>query len=156
MIAAVLWVLLQAPPGVAACPGLEACTTLATEIVSAAVSAGREHGVKPWDLIGVAYRESKFNPEAVSSSGDTGVWQLNPRSEWGKRAAALCRADRGGCVRYQAFEAAWLLRHERRRCRGRVGAFSAYHHGQRCGRSDYSDRVVAGIRKLKRIAKTYQ
>ena len=134
------------PAGVRPC---DTCEQHAHHVAEVCEQAGEALGVDPWLLAALTYRESRWDPERVSRTGDSGIAQLNPRSRWGRRARALCSLRPEDCDLFQVVEAAALLRTERARCGSWRGALSAYHRGRCQGGESYAARVLRMKGKLK-------
>lgn len=124
----------------------------AERIADALLVASRAHQVAPALLAAVAEHESSYDPQAVSKTGDWGVWQLNPRSAWSARAAVVCSAKADLCLLAQANEAASLLQQHRRQCGSWRLSVAAYHTGMcRSPTGDaYARRVYLHLREIRR------
>lgn len=82
-----------------------------------------------------------MDSSAVGAAGELGLMQLHPRSPWGRRARARCRAGDERCDAVVVDEAAGLLAAALARCGAIEAALGAYNTG-RCGPSRYSARVL--------------
>ncbi|MCG8554386.1 MAG: lytic transglycosylase domain-containing protein [Proteobacteria bacterium] len=125
-----------------------------------ALSAAR-YKIDAWILAAVALHESGFNPFAVGARGEMGIFQIHPKSPWGRRLRFVrdgryrerCRMEPGACQREVVFRAAELLAWATATCEGDLQfALGAYNTG-RCGGSDaYGRRIFRERRKLRRAA----
>lgn len=125
----------------------------AQDIAESARYASEASGTPLPLLMAVAEHESHFNPDAVSQTEDWGVWQLNPRTPWGKRAAAWCSHDPRDCIRAQALEAAFLLASNRRQCKDWKQALGAYNTGW-CDSPTgerYARKVVRKVHRYRKL-----
>lgn len=127
------------------------CERRLSEFARYLVEAGDRHGVDPWLMAAMAYRESGFNPFAMGSLGELGILQIHPagptamsvrfmRDEWYRRR---CRREPGACQEEVVDHAARLLSKTLQQCGGDVNdALGAYNTG-RCGGNDrYSKRIL--------------
>lgn len=105
------------------------------------IRAGRIHGVDPWLLAAMAYRESGLNPDAIGAVGEVGVLQLHPRSARGRRALAACARAPSRCTAAVIWLAAEGLAASIARCGSEPAALGAYNRGH-CGATSYSTRVL--------------
>lgn len=105
------------------------------------IRAGRAHGVDPWLLAAMAYRESGLNPDAIGAVGEVGVLQLHPRSARGRRALAACARAPSRCTAAVIWLAAEGLAASIARCGSEPAALGAYNRGH-CGVTSYSRRVL--------------
>ena len=127
------------------------CERRLSEFARYIVEAGDRHGVDPWLMAAMAYRESGYNPFAMGSLGELGILQIHPagptamsvrfmRDEWYRRR---CRQEPGACQQEIVDHAARLLARSLQLCGGDVNdALGAYNTG-RCGGNDrYSKRIL--------------
>lgn len=105
------------------------------------IRAGRAHGVDPWLLAAMAYRESGLNPDAIGAVGEVGVLQLHPRSARGRRAIAARARAPSRCTAAVIWLAAEGLTASLARCGSEPAALGAYNRGH-CGATSYSARVL--------------
>lgn len=127
----------------AVCGGL--CQPADAEaVLQAATVASRTHRVPVTLMLAVGEVESQFYPRAVNPKTHAwGVWQLHPKMSWSRRAVRGCAIDPPGCLRYQAAEAARLLRLGRDRCGSWGGSLTSYsHRGGPCHTSGYGEKVL--------------
>jgi soluble lytic murein transglycosylase-like protein len=75
-IAASTDVPLQVPTGASRDPNAPSLDLLVTK--SMLYSAGIKHGVNPYLVMGLAWHESGWNPNAISSAGAVGIMQVMP------------------------------------------------------------------------------
>src|SRR5260221_4381076 len=75
-IAASTDVPLQVPTGASSDPNAPSLDLLVTK--SMLYSAGIKHGVNPYLVMGLAWHESGWNPNAISSAGAVGIMQGMP------------------------------------------------------------------------------
>lgn len=127
------------------------CERRLSEFARYLVEAGHRHGVDPWLMAAMAYRESGYNPFAMGSLGELGILQIHPkgrrvenvrfmRDEWYRRR---CRNEPGACQREIVDHAAQVLSRSLTMCGGNLNdALGAYNTG-RCGGNDrYSKRII--------------
>jgi hypothetical protein len=125
------------------------------------VDVGSAHGLDPWLMAAMAFKESGFNPFAMGSLGEMGILQINPerrdartvrfiRDQWYRQR---CRKEPGNCQREVVEHAAQVLGRSFERCgRDVTDALGAYNTG-RCGGNDrYAKRVLGELRELRRAA----
>lgn len=115
------------------------------------VDVGTRHGMDPWLMAAMAFKESGFNPFALGSVGELGILQINPerkdatgvrfvRDEWYRKR---CRKEPGACQREVVEHAAQVLARSFQRCNGDlVGALGAYNTGRCAGNLSYAKRVL--------------
>lgn len=139
----------------------EGCESRLSTFAQYLVEAGHQHGVDPWLIAAMAFKESGFNPFALGSLGELGILQINPgrrdaktvrfiRDEWYRRR---CRNEAGACQREVIHHAAQLLRRALEKCdRDLTDALGMYNTG-RCGGNDrYAKRILAEREALLREA----
>lgn len=151
----ILVVLLSLPPQTRPCGSddRDECPAYASALADATAASAREHGLRQTLLLAVAWRESRWDPRAVSRTGDWGVWQLNPRWPQYGTAHGTCNAIPEACLHVQAQAAGALLAHRRRRCRTLYRALTAYHWGGCDLEPGYARRVLWAERWLLGYAK---
>ena len=127
------------------------------------VDVGQEHGIDPWLMAAMAFKESGFNPYAIGSLGELGILQINPerrdakevrfmRDQWYRQR---CRKEPGNCQREVVEHAARVLGRSLELCGDVKDALGAYNTG-RCGGNDrYAKRVLAERGELRRAAGLY-
>lgn len=127
------------------------CDRRLSEFARYLVEAGDRHGVDPWLMAAMAYRESGFNPFAMGSLGELGILQIHPkgptamsvrfvRDEWYRRR---CRQEAGACQREIVDHAAQLLSKSLALCGGNLkDALGAYNTGRCGGNRRYSKRIL--------------
>lgn len=109
----------------------------------------READARGFDslLLGmVAFSESSLNPDALGAAGETGLLQLNPRSKWGRAAAAECkRTTRRECLTTVSIRwGAAALQHGLRLCGTEAAAVSWFKSGnEECLEGPKGRAVVA-------------
>jgi hypothetical protein len=123
------------------------------------VDAGRLHGIDPWLMAAMAFKESGFNPFAMGSVGELGILQINPgrrdaktvrfiRDEWYRKR---CRKEPGACQREIVEHAAQVLSRSLELCGGDLSkALGAYNTGRCGGNSRYSERVLLEVEELRK------
>jgi hypothetical protein len=125
------------------------------------VSAGQTHGLDPWLLAAMAFKESGFNPFAMGSVGELGILQINPgrrdarqvrfiRDQWYRNR---CRKEPGACQQEIVNHAAQVLARSVELCKGDLeAALGAYNTGRCNGNKRYTQRVLTEIEELRRAA----
>jgi hypothetical protein len=139
----------------------EGCETRLSTFAQYLVDAGTQHGIDPWLMAAMAFKESGFNPFALGSLGELGILQINPgrrdakqvrfiRDEWYRRR---CRKEPGACQREVIEHAAQLISRSLERCERDVkDALGLYNTG-RCGGNDrYAKRILAERDELLKAA----
>lgn len=139
----------------------EGCETRLSTFAQYLVEAGTQHGIDPWLMAAMAFKESGFNPFALGSLGELGILQINPgrrdakqvrfiRDEWYRRR---CRKEPGACQREVVDHAAQLLKRSLNRCESDVkDALGLYNTG-RCGGNDrYAKRILEERQELLKAA----
>jgi hypothetical protein len=139
----------------------EGCETRLSTFAQYLVEAGTRHGIDPWLMAAMAFKESGFNPFALGSLGELGILQINPgrrdaktvrfiRDEWYRRR---CRKEAGACQREVVDHAAQVLSRSIERCERDVkDALGLYNTG-RCGGNDrYAKRILAERDELLKAA----
>jgi hypothetical protein len=123
------------------------------------VDAGRLHGIDPWLMAAVAFKESGFNPFARGALGELGILQINPgrrdaksvrfiRDEWYRKR---CRKEPGACQREIVEHGAQVLSRSLELCGGDLSAaLGAYNTGRCGGNPRYSERVLLEVEELRR------
>lgn len=129
----------------------EGCDGRLREFALYIVDAGDEHGVDPWLMAAMAFRESGFNPFALGSVGEAGILQLHPGNPRAKHVRFLsdphyrkrCQQSAGACQREVVDHAAQVLKRSLDLCGGDLrDALGAYNTG-RCGGNDrYAKRIL--------------
>lgn len=113
--------------------------------------SAERHGVDPWLMAAVAFRESAFNPFAMGSVGETGILQIHPGSPRAKNVRFLhdegyrrrCRGQVGACQQEVVDHAAKVLARALSMCEGDVSdALGAYNTGRCGGNTRYSKRIL--------------
>ena len=113
--------------------------------------SAERHGVDPWLMAAVAFRESAFNPFAMGSVGEAGVLQIHPRSPRAKNLRFIhdehyrrrCRGKSDACQQEVIDHAAKVLARALDLCEGDVSdALGAYNTGRCGGNSRYSKRIL--------------
>jgi Transglycosylase SLT domain len=124
------------------------------------VDAGRLHGIDPWLMAAMAFKESGFNPFAMGSLGELGILQINPgrrdaktvrfiRDEWYRKR---CRNEPGACQREIVEHAAQVLSRSLELCGGDLSkALGAYNTGRCGGNRRYSERVLLEVEELRKM-----
>ena len=125
------------------------------------VSAGQRHGIDPWLMAAMAFKESGFNPFAMGSVGELGILQINPgrrdarqvwfiRDEWYRNR---CRKEPGACQQEVVNHAAHVLARSLELCKGDVeAALGAYNSGRCNGSKRYTKRILTEVEELRRAA----
>lgn len=125
------------------------------------VSAGDAHGIDPWLLAAMAFKESGFNPFAMGSLGELGILQINPgrrdarevrfiRDQWYRNR---CRKEPGACQQEIVDHAAQVLARSVELCKGSLeAALGAYNTGRCNGNARYTKRVLTEVDELRRAA----
>jgi hypothetical protein len=104
----------------------------AQEIAQVLVDAANTHGVDPYLLTALAYRESSFDPGAVSNVGAFGLLQTHVR--WsGKEVLNRCMIYPEHCLHWQADAGAKALAYYIQVCHSEARALHAFRTGD-CGR----------------------
>src|ERR1700716_2142257 len=80
---------LEVPTGASTDPNAPSLDLLVTK--SMLYSAGIKHGVNPYLVMGLAWHESGWNPNAISSAGALGIMQVMPATAEGSGPALLHR-----------------------------------------------------------------
>lgn len=131
-----------------------------TQNLAEILEASRDYGYDPYVLVSIAFRESSFRTEAISSTGDVGIFQVNYRW-WGKELGYKDYKDftnRNKDVRRNARHAIEILRRfaSHRACAG-DNLFACYNGGYGWRKSEnrrqiehYRDGVVETKRVLER------
>jgi hypothetical protein len=139
----------------------EGCESRLSTFAQYLVEAGSQHGVDPWLLAAMAFKESGFNPFALGSLGEMGILQINPerrdavnvrfiRDEWYRRR---CRKEPGACQREVVHHAAQLMSRALERCgRDMKDALGMYNTGRCGGNVDYTKRILAERNELLKAA----
>lgn len=137
------------------------CDQRLTEFARYLVSAGKAHGIDPWLLAAMAFRESGFNPFAMGSLGELGILQIHPgrrdakqvrfiRDEWYRKR---CRRQPGACQQEIVEHAARVLSRSVELCSGDIeDALGAYNTGRCGGNRQYTQRVLDEVTELRRAA----
>jgi len=89
------------------------------------LEASEKHDINPWLLASIAYNESRFNPFAVGSVGEKGIFQIHPKSKRGKALQFVrnthyrvaCQKEEGNCQKEVTDSAAELLASARDKCK---------------------------------------
>jgi soluble lytic murein transglycosylase-like protein len=125
------------------------------------ISAGDAHGIDPWLLAAMAFKESGFNPFAMGSLGELGILQINPgrrdarqvrfiRDQWYRNR---CRKEPGACQQEIVNHAAHVLARSVELCKGNLeAALGAYNSGRCNGNKRYTKRVLTEVDELRRAA----
>jgi hypothetical protein len=125
------------------------------------VSAGTAHGLDPWLLAAMAFRESGFNPFAMGSLGELGILQIHPKRRDAKQVRFIrdewyrnrCRREPGACQQEIVNHAAQVLARSVALCGGDLeAALGAYNTGRCNGKSRYTKRVLTEVDELRRAA----
>lgn len=143
------------------CVGWTPCRARAEAFALGFHQAGAEHGVSPWTLAAVAWKESGFNPDPRRSrvwNGERSIMQLKPAYYPGVpfvtesdayRTACLARPD--ACQGPAIDAAARTLARNLAACRGSVvRALNRYNIGRGCVEDHYyASRVLSRARWLR-------
>jgi Transglycosylase SLT domain len=138
----------------------EGCDRRLLEFAGYLNASGTAHGVDPWLLAAMAFRESGFNPFAMGSLGELGILQLHPKNPRSKHVRFVhdewyrkrCRKEAGACQDEVVDRAAQLLAKTLEQCGGDlIDALGAYNTGRCGGNSRYAKRILSE-RKLLREA----
>lgn len=112
-------------------------------------------------MLAIAWHESSFNPRAVGGVGEVGLWQLNPRYNWGKAAGEMCAlmgAEHVLCLEEQGYWAWFVFERNMKWCGNVLGALSAYNAGA-CkhpkGRR-YAARVMRKLKEVRRLRAAWE
>lgn len=111
--------------------------------------AGAQHGIDPWLLAAMAFRESGLNPFAVGLVGERGILQLHPRGPAKKvrfvrdsRYRERCKKEVGACQREVVDRAALVLARSLVKCGGDLEQALTMYNAGRCGGTHvYAARV---------------
>jgi hypothetical protein len=139
----------------------EGCEQRLGQFARYLVSAGVTHGIDPWLLAAMAFKESGFNPFAMGSVGELGILQINPgrrdarevrfiRDQWYRNR---CRKEPGACQQEIVNHAAQVLARSVELCKGDLeAALGAYNSGRCNGNKRYTKRVLTEVDELRRAA----
>lgn len=131
---------------------VEGCEQRLSEFAGYLVDAGNRHGIDPWLLAAMAFRESGMNPFAVGGVGELGILQLHPKNPRVKTVRFVsdswyrerCRKQVGACQREVVDRAAEILSRSIAMCKGDVNlALGAYNTGKCGGNSRYAQKILA-------------
>ncbi len=134
------------------------CDARLLEFAHYITEAGDKHGVDPWLLAAMAFKESGFNPFAMGSLGELGILQLHPQNPRSKGVRFLhdewyrqrCRKEVGACQREVVDRAAQLLSKSLDMCGGDMkDALGAYNTGRCGGNRVYSKRIMGERQTLR-------
>jgi hypothetical protein len=138
-------------------------------------ASGGTHGIDPWLLAAMAFRESALNPFAVGGVIEGGIMQINPcrpdlpdavrdfvgpcpRSTEADAETRRARAERfrhrcalvlGECQEPIVEYAAGLMERALVRCAGSEEHALTVYNGGPCGPSDYATRVLRERERLR-------
>jgi hypothetical protein len=139
----------------------EGCEQRLGQFARYLVSAAQNHGLDPWLLAAMAFKESGFNPFAMGAIGELGILQINPgrrdakqvrfiRDEWYRNR---CRKQPGACQQEVVNHAAHVLARSVALCKGDLeAALGAYNTGRCNGNARYTKRVLTEVEELRRAA----
>jgi hypothetical protein len=139
----------------------EGCDRRLTEFAHYLVDVGQAHGLDPWLMAAMAFRESGMNPFAKGAIGELGILQINPgrrdarqvrfiRDGWYRQR---CRKEAGACQREIVEHAAQVLTKSLALCGGNLkAALGAYNSGHCGGGKRYAKRVLLERDQLLRAA----
>ena len=139
----------------------EGCDRRLTEFAHYLVDVGHAHGLDPWLMAAMAFRESGMNPFARGAIGELGILQINPgrrdarqvrfiRDGWYRQR---CRKQAGACQREIVEHAAQVLTKALAMCGGDLrAALGAYNSGHCTGGKRYAKRVLQEREALLRAA----
>jgi hypothetical protein len=129
----------------------EGCDARLAEFSRYLIEAGEQHGIDPWLLAAMAFRESGLNPFAVGLRGEKGILQLHPKNRRAKEVRFVqdaqyrerCQKQAGACQREVVERAAFILASSLKKCGGDMEqALGMYNTGRCGGSSTYSKRVL--------------
>ncbi len=122
--------------------------------------ASHDHGLDPFVLAAMAFRESGFDPFATGAAGEVGIVQLHPhgigrgvRFVQNEAYRRRCRREVGACQQEVVEVGATHLADAISSCGGLLDALGYYNRGI-CGETDYSRRVLRERERLIELAKT--
>jgi hypothetical protein len=122
--------------------------------------ASDDHGIDPFVLAAMAFRESGFDPFATGAAGEVGLVQLHPRGIGrgvrfiqNERYRERCRREVGACQQEVVAVGAAHFADAIANCGGVRDALGYYNRGV-CGETDYSRRVLRERDRLIELAKT--
>jgi hypothetical protein len=136
----------------------EGCDRRMGEFAQYLTESGERHGIDPWLLAAMAFRESGLNPFAVGAVGELGILQLHPKSPMAKSVRFVrdqwyrqrCKREPGACQREVVERAAVMLEYSLEVCGGDLNkALGAYNTGHCGGSSRYVARVLGERERLK-------
>ncbi|HEX7480410.1 MAG TPA: transglycosylase SLT domain-containing protein [Polyangiales bacterium] len=136
----------------------QGCDARLLEFARYLTDAGDKHGVDPWLLAAMAFKESGFNPFAMGSLGELGILQLHPNNPRSKGVRFLhdewyrqrCRKQVGACQREVVDRAAQLLVKSLELCGGDMDdALGAYNTGRCGGNRVYTKRILGERQTLR-------
>jgi hypothetical protein len=139
----------------------EGCAQRLGQFARYLIAAGETHGIDPWLLAAMAFKESGFNPFAMGSLGELGILQIHPgrrdarevrfiRDEWYRKR---CRREPGACQQEVVNHAAQVLARSVELCGGDLeAALGAYNTGRCNGNKRYTKRVLTEVDELRRAA----
>lgn len=116
----------------------------AEEIATVIVDAASNHGVDPYLLAALAYKESGFDHAAVSPEASFGLLQVNARG-WGRKALNKCLIDPRFCLFWSTWSGAEAFAHYLKRCGTEARAVAAYRFGH-CVKPRRIDLEVIRVR----------
>ncbi len=141
--------------------------------------SGERHGIDPWLLGAMAYRESSLNPFAHGTVGEAGIVQINPCNRMpedvrrfigpcmrvertparmafiARRVAEeheRCSHEVGECQGPIVEHAATMLAAAIESCGGSIAQGLTVYNGAACGESDYANRVLREVEHLHEMA----
>jgi hypothetical protein len=139
----------------------EGCEQRLARFARYLVNAGQKHGIDPWLMAAMAFKESGFNPFAMGAVGELGILQINPgrrdarqvrfiRDQWYRNR---CRKEPGACQQEVVNHAAQVLARSMELCKGDLeAALGAYNSGRCNGNKAYTKRVLTEVEELRRAA----
>jgi hypothetical protein len=127
------------------------CKERAHDFASSIIFAAERHDVDAWLLASMALHESGMNPRAVGAAGETSIFQLHPKSRWGRRYKKICKGNVSRCTKAASDIAASLLSRSIKRCGNLRTALGMYNSGK-CQDNKYSKNVV---RRHKRLLRSF-
>ncbi len=138
------------------------CEKRIKALISYIYTSCKKHDLNPYLAAAVAWKESRFNPFALSQTNDVGTFQINRYSPWAKgvrfikdrRFRRSCRNKVGACQQLLIDRAVKLLRDSIDHCNGIRSGLGMYNTGKCNGNPAYTRRVLRTYYTFSRIANT--
>ena len=140
--------------------GVDRCHRRLRELASAFVDAGDEHGIDPFVLAAVGWKETRWNPWAQGAVSEVGVMQLAGKAKRGADGKLLpfyanpkaCRRVPDECQRAVVFRAAEIIAKRRDQCGSLEGGLFFFNNGHACThRNGYGAKAIDIAKRLRAL-----